>query len=99
MQDIFTKGMNKWFALKEFQVGVPTEDIDQKTSFEDFVSRIDKVGLLSTTIGRALGSLPHAHRVGGFAAKTGKLCPREWLTSWISRLSPKSSTKITCTAF
>src|SRR5918995_1490633 len=73
MQDIFTKGMNKWFALKEFQVGVPTEDIDQKTSFEDFVSRIDKVGLLSTTIGRALGSLPHAHRVGGFAAKTGKL--------------------------
>src|SRR5918995_638578 len=73
MQDIFTKGMNKWFALKEFQVGVPTEDIDQKTSFEDFVSRIDKVGLLSTTIGRALGSLPHAHRVGGVAAKTGKL--------------------------
>src|SRR3712207_1414219 len=73
MQDIFTKGMNKWFALKEFQVGVPTEDIDQKSSFEDFLSRIDKVSLLSTTVGRALGSLPHAHRVRGFAAKTGKV--------------------------
>lgn len=73
MQDIFTKGMNKWFALKEFQVGVPTEDIDQRSSFDDFLSRVDKVGLLSTTVGRALGSLPHAHRVGGFAAKTGIL--------------------------
>src|SRR5215217_4152837 len=67
MQDIFTKGMNKWFALKEFQVGVPTEDIDQRSSFEDFLSRVDKVGLLSTTVGRALGSLPYAHRVGGVA--------------------------------
>lgn len=73
MQDIFTKGMNKWFALKEFQVGVPTEDIDQRSSFDDFLARVDKVGLLSTTVGRALGSLPHAHRVGGVAAKTGKL--------------------------
>src|ERR671916_591230 len=73
MQDIFTKGMNKWFALKEFQVGVPTEDIDQRSSFEDFLSRVDKVGLLSTTVGRALGSLPHAHPVGGFAAKAGRL--------------------------
>src|SRR5215218_3865081 len=73
MQDIFTKGMNKWFALKKFQVGVPTEDIDQRSSFEDFLSRVDKVGLLSTTVGRALGSLPYAHRVGGVAAgKVGK---------------------------
>jgi hypothetical protein len=73
MQEIFTKGMNKWFVLKEFQVGVPTEDVDQSSSFEDFLTRVDKVGLLSTTVGRALGSLPHGHRVGGFAAKTGKL--------------------------
>src|SRR5919112_1857020 len=73
MQDIFTKGMNKWFALKEFQVGVPTEDIDQRSSFEDFRSKVNKVGLLSTTVERALNSLPHAHRVGGVAAKTGKL--------------------------
>src|SRR5215208_5074966 len=73
MQDIFTKGMNKWFALKEFQVGVPTEDIDQRSSFDDFLSRVDKVGLLSTTVGRALGSLPYAHRVGGVAGRIGKL--------------------------
>ena len=35
MQDIFTKGMNKWFALKEFQAGVPT-----KISIKDRASRI-----------------------------------------------------------
>ena len=73
MQDVFTKGMNRWFALKEFQVGVPTEGIDQRSSFEELQSRINKVGLLSTTVGRALNSLPHARRVGGVAAKTGKL--------------------------
>jgi hypothetical protein len=73
MQDVFTKGMNRWFALKEFQVGVPTEGIDQRSSFEELQSRINKVGSLSTTVGRALNSLPHARRVGGGAAKTGKL--------------------------
>lgn len=73
MQDVFTKGMNRWFALKEFQVGVPTEDIDQRSTFEELQARINKVGLLSTTVGRALNSLPHARRVGGVAAKTGKL--------------------------
>jgi hypothetical protein len=73
MQDVFTKGMNRWFALKEFQVGVPTEDIDQRSTFEELQARINKVGLLSTTVGGALNSLPHARRVGGVAAKTGKL--------------------------
>jgi hypothetical protein len=73
MQDVFTKGMNRWFALKEFQVGVPTEDIDQRSSFEELQSSLNKVGSLSTTVGRALNSLPHARRVGGGAAKTGKL--------------------------
>ncbi len=73
MQDVFTKGMNKWFALKEFQVGVPTEDIDQRSNFEDFISRVDKVGALSITVGRALGSLPRTRRVGGLAAKAGKV--------------------------
>ena len=73
MQDVFTKGMNRWFALKEFQVGVPTEGIDQRSSFEELQSKINKVGSLSTTVGRALNSLPHARRVGGGAAKTGKL--------------------------
>src|SRR5919112_1485778 len=73
MQDVFKKGMNRWFALKEFQVGVPTEDIDQRSTFEELQTRINKVGLLSTTVGRALNSLPHSRRVGAVAAKTGKL--------------------------
>ena len=58
MQDVFTKGMNRWFALKEFQVGVPTEDIDQRSSFEELQSKINKVGSLSTTVGRALNLYP-----------------------------------------
>src|SRR5918992_298460 len=73
MQDVFTKGMYRWFALKEFQVGVPVEDIDHRSSFEELQSSINKVGLLSTTVGRALNSLPHTRRVGAVAAKTGKL--------------------------
>jgi hypothetical protein len=73
MQEVFTKGMNRWFALKEFQVGVPVEDIDQRSSFEELQSSINKVGLLSTTVGRALNSLPNTRRVGAVAAKTGKL--------------------------
>ena len=73
MQEVFTKGMNRWFALKEFQVGVPVEDIDHRSSFEELQSSINKVGLLSTTVGRALNSLPHTRRVGAVAAKTGKL--------------------------
>ena len=51
MQDVFTKGMNRWFALKEFQVGVPTDDIDIRDralrSFNQRLTRLVRFPQLS----------------------------------------------------
>jgi hypothetical protein len=71
-EDVFTRGMNRWFALKGFQIGVPTEDIDQSSGFEELQSRAKELTLLSTTVGRALRSVPRAHRLKGFAARVGR---------------------------
>jgi hypothetical protein len=57
MQDIFIKGMQRWFALKEFQVGIPTAGIDQNLGLENYQSRIKDFGKLATALGPA-----HRHR-------------------------------------
>ena len=60
MQDIFTKGMQRWFALKGFQVGIPTEDIEQSLGFEDFQSRVEDFGKLTVAVWGALRVLRKA---------------------------------------
>lgn len=50
MQDTFTKGMQNWFALKEFQVGIPTEDMDENSSLKDFLDKLKSFGKLVAII-------------------------------------------------
>jgi len=73
MQDIFIKGMQRWFALKEFQVGIPTAGIDQNLGLENYQSRIKDFGKLATALGGAVGFLQGAGRFGRLATKVGKL--------------------------
>ncbi len=72
MRDIFTKGMQRWFALKEFQVGIPTEGIDQSLGFEDFQSRVKDFGKLAAALGGAVRVLQRAGRFRGLATKVGR---------------------------
>lgn len=76
MQDVFTKGIERWFAVKEFHVGIPTQDIDQNFSIEDFQSRIENFtrysATLETGVGIALRFLAKARPLGGFAKGVGK---------------------------
>jgi hypothetical protein len=72
MQDIFGKGMQRWFALKGFHVGIPTEDIEQSLGFEDFQSRVEDFGKLAVAVWGALRVLRKADRFGGLATKVGK---------------------------
>ncbi len=70
MQDIFTKGMQRWFALKGFQVGIPTENIEQSLGFEDFQSKVENFGKLAMTVGATVSFF--RKRFGGLATKVGK---------------------------
>lgn len=72
MQDIFTKGMQRWFALEEFQVGIPTEDMDQTSGFQDFHSKVKDFWKLAATIWTALRLLTKSGRFGGLATKFGR---------------------------
>lgn len=72
MQDTFTKGMQQWFALKGFQVGISTEGIDQNLGLKDFQSRIKDFGKLAVALGGAVGFLQRAGRFGGLATRVGK---------------------------
>lgn len=72
MQDIFTKGMQRWFALEKFQVGIPTEDMDQSSGFQDFHSKVKDFGKLAATIWAALRFLIKSGRFGGVATKAGR---------------------------
>ena len=72
MRDNFTKGMQQWFALKGFQVGVPTEGIDQSLGFEDFQSRVKDFGKLAAALGGAVGALRRTARFGGLATRVGR---------------------------
>lgn len=76
MQDVFTKGMNRWFALKGFQLGMPVEGIDQNFSVEDFQSRIKDFTQYSAALGAAIGGsvrlLSKVRPLGGLAVKAGK---------------------------
>lgn len=72
MQDIFTKGMQRWFALEKFQVGIPTEDMDQSSGFQEFHSRVKDFGKLAATIWTALRFLTKSGRFGGLATKFGR---------------------------
>jgi hypothetical protein len=76
MQDIFTKGMERWFAVKEFHVGIPTQEIDQNFSTEDFQARIENFtkysATLETTIGVALRLLARAKPLGRLAKGAGR---------------------------
>ncbi len=72
MRDNFTKGMQQWFALKGFQVGIPTEGIDQSLGFEDFQSRVKDFGKLAAALGGVVGILQRAGRLKGLATKAGR---------------------------
>ncbi len=73
MQDIFTKGMQRWFALKGFQVGIPAEDIKQNLGFENFQKRVEDFGKLAATVGVAVGVLRNATtRFRGLTTKGSK---------------------------
>ena len=72
MQDIFTKGMQRWFALEKFQVGIPTDDMDQTSGFQDFHSKVKDFGKLAATIWTALRLLTKSGRFGGLATKFGR---------------------------
>ncbi len=70
MQDIFTKGMQRWFALKGFQVGIPTKGIEQSLGFEDFQSKVENFGKLAMAVGAAVSFFRTRFR--GLATKGGK---------------------------
>ncbi len=73
MQDIFTKGMQRWFALKEFQVGIPTKDIKQDLGFKDFQRKIEDFVKLAAAVRVAVGVLRKvATRFRGLAMKGSK---------------------------
>jgi hypothetical protein len=72
MRDIFTRGMQRWFALKGFQVGIPTEGIDQSLGFEDFQSRVKDFGKLTAALGGGVRVLQRAGRFGGIARRVGR---------------------------
>jgi hypothetical protein len=72
MRDIFTIGMQRWFALKGFQVGIPTEGIDQSLGFEDFQSRVKDFGKLTAALGGGVRVLQRAGRFGGLARRVGR---------------------------
>ena len=72
MRDIFTRGMQRWFALKGFQVGIPTEGIDQRLGFEDFQSRVKDFGKLAAALGGGVRLLQRAGRFGGIARTVGR---------------------------
>lgn len=72
MQDTFTKGMQQWFALKGFQVGIPTEGIDQNLGVGNFQSKVKDFGKLAASLGGAVRILQQAGRFGRLATKVGK---------------------------
>lgn len=73
MQDIYTKGMQRWFALKGFQVGIPTEDIKQNLGFENFQKKVEDFGKLAAAVGAAVGVLRNATtRFRGLTTKGSK---------------------------
>jgi hypothetical protein len=87
MQDIFSKGMERWFATKGFLVGTPSEEIDKSFSLEDLISkagdlrsRAGDYRKLFTSIGGALGVasrlLPYVSKLGALAGRAGSLIGR-----------------------
>lgn len=63
MQGIFTKGMQEWFERNQFQIGIPTEDTDQKKeSFGNFTTKFKDFEKLAKAVGIATGALRLAKR-------------------------------------
>ena len=79
MEDTFGRGMERWFAFKGFQMGMPTEDIDQSSSVEDFESKLKKYApyigqILQLALSRASrlkGFVPGSKRLVGVAKRVG----------------------------
>ncbi len=93
MQDIFTKGLKRWFALEGFQVGMPTKDMDRNFSVEDFQDRIENFTRYSEILGGAIGIavrlLSKARWIGEFAERAGK-----W-RGWVGTVGGVAGTAIT----
>ncbi len=74
MQDIFTKGMQQWFHQNQFQVGIPTEGIDQKKwSLGDFNTRFKDFEKHAVAIWGVAGALKLAERFRRFGPQAGNL--------------------------
>jgi hypothetical protein len=74
MQDIFTKGMQEWFERNQFQMGIPTEGIDQKKwSLGDFRTKFKDFEKAAGVIGGVASAFKLAERFRKFGPQVSKL--------------------------
>jgi hypothetical protein len=74
MQGIFTKGMQEWFDRNRFQVGIPTEGIDQeKWNLGDFRTRFKDFEKVAGVVGGVAGAFKLAERFRRLGPHVGKL--------------------------